>query len=274
MYKLVVNKLTVIILLLFAGCTVTLQNAAANDPIAKLNRGLIDSSIVDTLPMEEKYNEYLVGCLTENRRYPDISSIINSVSSDLLSALLPFMENNKLKYGDTLEFLIESSGVAKCIGFPLHREIDTLLVQAVNKKLSNTNFGVTKDSLFSAFFQIIIINDNENSAIKVSEKIKYSNERRSRGSIQNVITSYLDELTTLYNRRLGQKHGLAGKITVKFIIDPYGRVISTSIVESTVNDTLLEQATLQQIMHWKFAHILSNRDITECVYPFIYNINL
>jgi TonB family protein len=257
--------------LLFAGCTVILQNAAVNDQVAKLNRGLIDSLIVDTLPMQKKYNEYLAGCITENRKYPEISRIFNSVSSDLMITLLPFIESNKLKTVDTLNLLIKSNGVAICTGFPSNRTIDTILVQDVNKKLSNVSFGMTKDSNFTATIQIIIKKDYENGTINVSDKIRYSNDGRSRASVQKVIVSYIDKMKALYNRRLLEKNGLTGKITVKFLIDPYGRVVQTSIVKSTVKDTLLEQSVLQQIMHWKFEHILSETDLTTCVYPFVFS---
>ncbi len=271
MCKLFVNKLAFIVILLFAGCTVTLQNKTAYDPVAKVNRGLIDSSIVDTISMEKRYNEYLVGCITENRRYPEISRIINSASSDLINTVLPFVESNKLNYTDTLEFLIKSNGIAICTGFPSNRTIDTLLVETINKKLEKINFGMTKDSNFSAIIQILIKKDNEKSAIKVSDKIRYSNQGRSRASVHEIILSYIDKLQALYNRRLDKRPSLKGKITVKFFIDPFGRVANASIIESTVNDTLLEQATLQQIMHWKFEHILSNTDITQCVWPFVFS---
>jgi TonB family protein len=74
-----------------------------------------------------------------------------------------------------------------------------------------------------------------------------------------------------YNKRLREKPGLKGKITVKFAIDEFGKVIFASVVESTMGDSELETIVVDKIKRWVFEKIDKPGDVTEVVYPFVFS---
>jgi len=94
---------------------------------------------------------------------------------------------------------------------------------------------------------------------------------RSRASIQRVVMQNMAALRYAYNKRLRDKPGLSGKITVKWAIDEFGKVIFAQVVESTINDPELEVTIKEKIARWVFEKIDKPGDVTECVYPFVFS---
>ncbi len=86
-----------------------------------------------------------------------------------------------------------------------------------------------------------------------------------------VVMNHLAKMRYAYNKRLRSKPGIKGRITIKYAIDQYGRVIFAKMLSSTMNDNLLEQAVVQQIRHWKFEPVYKDGDVTEVVYPFVFS---
>ena len=74
-----------------------------------------------------------------------------------------------------------------------------------------------------------------------------------------------------YNKRLREKPGLKGKITVKFAIDEFGKVIYCEVTESTMADQELEISVKEKIKRWVFEKIDKPGDVTEVVYPFVFS---
>jgi TonB family protein len=74
-----------------------------------------------------------------------------------------------------------------------------------------------------------------------------------------------------YLQRLREKPGLRGKITVRFAIDEYGNVIYCELAESTLGDPGLETLVMGKVRRWRFGKIDKPGDITEVVYPFVFN---
>ncbi len=97
------------------------------------------------------------------------------------------------------------------------------------------------------------------------------NGGRSRVSINMVVNQNIAALRYAYNSRLREKPGLNGRITVKFAIDEFGKVIYVQITESTINDEKLEQTVLSRIRNWAFERIDKPGDVTEVVYPFVFS---
>ncbi len=93
---------------------------------------------------------------------------------------------------------------------------------------------------------------------------------RSRTSIMSVVMQNLPALRYLYNSRLNLMPGLKGKITVKFAVDEFGKVLHCEIVESSIQDAELEQKVVTKIRAWRFDKIDKPGDITEIVYPFVF----
>jgi len=94
---------------------------------------------------------------------------------------------------------------------------------------------------------------------------------RSRASIQRVVMQNMAALRYIYNRRLREKPGLKGKVTVKFAVDEFGKVIFAKVVESTMNDPELENLVLGRVKDWNFDRIDKPGDVTEVVYPFVFS---
>ena len=105
---------------------------------------------------------------------------------------------------------------------------------------------------------------------------------RSKLSVGRVINKDIATLRYVYNRRLRDKPYLSGTITVTFAIDESGKVISAQVVESTANDTTLENGILRTIqeshspnpmdgsMRWYFGEIDKPGDTTVVTYPFTF----
>ena len=94
---------------------------------------------------------------------------------------------------------------------------------------------------------------------------------RSRASIMRVVMQNLAALRYAYNKRLREKPGLKGKITCKFAIDEFGKVIFCQVLESTMSDPQLEAEVVDKIKRWVFEKIDKPGDITEVEYPFAFS---
>jgi hypothetical protein len=94
---------------------------------------------------------------------------------------------------------------------------------------------------------------------------------RSRASIMRVVMQNLAALRYAYNKRLREKPGLKGKITCKFAIDEFGKVIFCDVLESTMSDPTLETEVVDKIKRWVFEKIDKPGDVTEVVYPFVFS---
>jgi hypothetical protein len=93
---------------------------------------------------------------------------------------------------------------------------------------------------------------------------------RNKASIMRVVMQNLRALRYAYNRRLREKPGLKGRITCKFAIDEFGKVLFCDIVNSSMNDPVLEQEIKNKISRWVFEKIDKPGDVTEVVYPFVF----
>jgi hypothetical protein len=94
---------------------------------------------------------------------------------------------------------------------------------------------------------------------------------RSRASIMRVVVQNLAVLRYAYNKRLRENPALKGKITCKFAIDEFGKIIFCEMVESTMTDPLLEAEVVVKIRTWVFEKIDKPGDVTEVVYPFAFS---
>lgn len=94
---------------------------------------------------------------------------------------------------------------------------------------------------------------------------------RSRINIMGVITQNLPSIRYTYGRRMKEKSELKGKVTVKFAIDEFGKVIFCSVVGSTVSDPTLEENIVKRVKQWAFEKINKVGDVTEVVYTFAFS---
>ncbi len=93
---------------------------------------------------------------------------------------------------------------------------------------------------------------------------------RSRANIMRVVRQNSASLQYAYTRRLANMPELKGKITIKWAIDEFGKVLFCSVVSSTINDPQLEAEIVNKIKRWNFGRINKPGDVTEVVYPFVF----
>lgn len=94
---------------------------------------------------------------------------------------------------------------------------------------------------------------------------------RSKASIMRTVMQNLAALRYAYNRRLRVKPNIFGKITVKFAINEYGKVVSSKVVNNTINDQIFGDTVAYKVSRWTFDTIPKPGDITEVVYPFVFS---
>jgi len=96
--------------------------------------------------------------------------------------------------------------------------------------------------------------------------------QRNEQSIWNVVSSRQGRIKYLYEKYLKRLPNLRGKITIEFTIAANGFVLSTRVIESTINHPELEQELVRLIQRLKFDPIPAGNVTT--VFPFVFsNVN-
>lgn len=70
---------------------------------------------------------------------------------------------------------------------------------------------------------------------------------RSEEEIRKIMEQHKGAIYSIYNRALRQNAALEGKMVVKLVIDPSGRIVEASLVSSELGDKDLETKILQRI---------------------------
>ncbi len=70
---------------------------------------------------------------------------------------------------------------------------------------------------------------------------------RSEEEIRKIMEQHKGAIYSIYNRALRQNPALQGKMVVKIVIDPSGRIVDASLVSSELGDSALESKILQRI---------------------------
>jgi len=87
--------------------------------------------------------------------------------------------------------------------------------------------------------------------------------------IRRVINKNRQSIKYCYDKELQKKKDLHGKIVVKFVIAPNGRVVKSSIRESTMGNKTVEKCIASRIKRFKFP-APKGGGIVEVSYPFIF----
>jgi len=87
--------------------------------------------------------------------------------------------------------------------------------------------------------------------------------------IRRVINKNRQGIKYCYDKELQKKKDLHGKIVVKFVIAPNGRVIKASIRESTMGSSKVEKCIVGRVKRFKFP-APKGGGIVEVSYPFIF----
>ena len=94
-------------------------------------------------------------------------------------------------------------------------------------------------------------------------------EKRAASDIMRVIKKRTPRLKNIYNATLKVKPGLQGKVTLKFTINPDGKIISMSIVSSTTGDADFDKKIKADVSKWKFDRVKSGN--TTVTIPFTFS---
>jgi TonB family protein len=95
---------------------------------------------------------------------------------------------------------------------------------------------------------------------------------RNKSSIMRVIQQNIAALRYAYNRYLREYPALQGKVTIKFAINEYGKVIFCEVANSSTGNSEFDQAIVGKIKYWTFEKIDMIGDVTEVVYPFVFSM--
>lgn len=93
---------------------------------------------------------------------------------------------------------------------------------------------------------------------------------RSPDEIRRVVMQHIGGLRAEYNKRLRANPMLKGKVTVRFTIDPAGRVIRAELVSSTMNDKILELSVVSRVKAWQF-EACGRCGTATVTYPFAFS---
>ena len=91
----------------------------------------------------------------------------------------------------------------------------------------------------------------------------------SRQVIQRVIRQNLNAVRYCYESELVRTPGLAGRLTVRFVISPTGAVQSVAATTSTLGSSPMEGCVVRQVRRWRFPEPAGG-GIVIVDYPFVF----
>jgi hypothetical protein len=94
---------------------------------------------------------------------------------------------------------------------------------------------------------------------------------RSREEIMRILMENMNSFRYAYNRWLRTNPDMHGKITVKFAIDEYGKVLHCEIMNAFTDDSDIRSQVMAIVRNLRFDKIDKVGDITEVVYPLVFS---
>jgi hypothetical protein len=91
----------------------------------------------------------------------------------------------------------------------------------------------------------------------------------NKAEVQRVIRAHRNAIRGCYETALATSPTLAGKVVVRFVIEPAGLVKSAEVIQWTVNTEALESCVTQHVAPWVFPRAGSVEIIT---YPFLFQV--
>ncbi len=259
------QKFILLFLIMMISCyNSSLRSSKKRSPVDRINMRLLDKIKIDTTTWRPEYEKFLSSLDLTLRSKKKIDSIITGNENTLLDLLNE--HDSDLNENDTIIFNFSNNGRIIFLGKKSGKKEDTTTLNSINKAISTIALDSIRSEKYMAKAYVIYTSKR----LTQVEPILYGSGR-SRASIMRVVMRYVKNLRALYNRRLARKSGLKGRIIVKYAINQYGQVVFASVLSSTVGDELLENAVVQQIMHWKFEPVYADGDITEVIYPFVFS---
>ena len=88
--------------------------------------------------------------------------------------------------------------------------------------------------------------------------------------VQAVIRANLNQIRHCYEQLLQRSPSSSGKVKVRFVVRPNGRVGSASIASSTIRDSKLKGCVTSKVRRWSFPKPRGGKPVTV-TYPFVFN---
>jgi TonB family protein len=86
--------------------------------------------------------------------------------------------------------------------------------------------------------------------------------------VRRVVRSHVKEIKFCYERELQRRPGLHGRVSVRFVIAPDGRVATVGIPESTVDSHEVDRCVADAVARWPFPQARDG-GVTFVTYPFV-----
>jgi outer membrane biosynthesis protein TonB len=131
--------------------------------------------------------------------------------------------------------------------------------EAAKEVALDVQAGKTKDASAIA---------SEKKEVSLLEKEKKTRSRagapgvREEAEVYAIVRSYVGGLKFVYNTALRKDPTLKGKVTVKIVIGPQGKVTAVEKVTATLESDEVVDAIVQRIFRWKFPEIDGEQDFT------------
>lgn len=85
--------------------------------------------------------------------------------------------------------------------------------------------------------------------------------------IRRVVQTHINEVKDCYEAQLTTNKDLAGKVMVRFVINPNGKVTESAIEESSLKNTKVETCIADAIRNWEFPQPAGGKVVVS--YPFV-----
>ncbi len=131
--------------------------------------------------------------------------------------------------------------------------------------------GLGKSEVAGVSRSADMITDASGSLLEETEE-PVNRGARDIDAVAAIVKSHNAAIQYCYQRELKRNPNLRGKVVVRFIIDPSGKVVEVTIVSSTLRNRRVERCIVNRIKRWNFGAIDKSKGNTafKQVYTFGY----
>jgi len=196
----------------------------------------------------------LLGIISSKGRNSDYEYIQDLIeyaakNSDHLSTVLSKLKAIEIpRYGSRgyLRKLEEISGYEKIANFKGERKSPDKQINNLVKNMERLNKAKTETIARNVQYEKV-----KSSYFRKLPQSNAVKRERSSEDVIRVVRSHMRTLQDCYKQELKNDPGLKGRIIVRFVIDPDGVVIQSSMVSSTLNSPRMENCILMRVNRWR-----------------------
>jgi TonB family protein len=209
------------------------------------------------------------------KKYPISENLIDSLWETISPVFINWISNYDSVFQEEsnliVRFRIDSTSRVTLYRILNTFEVDTNRINILKEAMKDSRFSRTQNSRIAIEFTVNV-NKNANS-IKTSRSGPIYNviQGRSKDEIMKIVNSNLKPMKQAFQSELNKDICAHGKITVRFALREDGTIPKCQIVESSYCVQNFENEIVRLVSNWNFLPILSTYDVTEVVYPFVFN---